>query len=95
VEVCRFARAYHCRLLAEESAFGYDEMAKQTFYSLRAHLRVSWPEVISAVSLTPANVHDLLRREIMPAERSPSEDPSVRVRAYTYHGGPSTRAQKG
>jgi hypothetical protein len=31
VEVRRFARAYRCRLLAEESAFGYDEMAKQTF----------------------------------------------------------------
>lgn len=32
VPVCRFARAYRCRRLAEESAFGYDEMAKQTFY---------------------------------------------------------------
>lgn len=39
VPTCRFARAYRCRLLAEESAFGYDEMAKQTFYGLRAHLR--------------------------------------------------------
>jgi hypothetical protein len=26
--------------LAEESAFGYDEMSKQTFYGLRAHLHV-------------------------------------------------------
>ena len=59
VEVCRFARAYRCRLLTEESAFGYDEMAKQTFYGLRAHLRVSWPGVISAVSLAPANVHEV------------------------------------
>jgi hypothetical protein len=59
VEVCRFARAYRCRLLAEESAFGYDEMAKQTFYGLRAHLWVSWPGVICAVSLAPAIVHDL------------------------------------
>jgi hypothetical protein len=59
VEVCRFARAYRCRLLAEESAFGYDEMAKQTFYGLRAHLRVSWPGVICGVSLAPADVHDL------------------------------------
>ena len=25
VPVCRFARAYRCRLLPEESAFGYDE----------------------------------------------------------------------
>jgi hypothetical protein len=59
VPVCRFARAYRCRKLAEESAFGYDEMSKQTFYGLRAHLRVCWPGVICAVSLAPANVHDL------------------------------------
>jgi hypothetical protein len=59
VEVCRFARAYRCRLLAEESAFGYDEMAKQTFYGLRVHLRVPWPGVICAVTLAPANVHEL------------------------------------
>src|SRR3712207_7445244 len=35
------------------------EMAKQTFYGLRVHLRVSWPGVICAVSLAPANVHEL------------------------------------
>src|SRR3712207_3438639 len=46
--VCRFARAYRCRVLAEESAFGYDEMSKQTFYGLRAHLHVAWPGVIVA-----------------------------------------------
>ena len=59
VPVCRFARAYRCRILAEESAFGYDETNKQTFYGLKAHLRVCWPGVICAVSLTPANAHDL------------------------------------
>ncbi len=40
VQVCRFARAYRCCLLPEGSAFGYDEMTKQTFYGFRAHLRV-------------------------------------------------------
>src|SRR5215213_4965772 len=59
VPTCHFARAYRCRILAEESAFGYDEMAKQTFYGLRAHLRVCWPGVICAVDLAPANIHDL------------------------------------
>lgn len=59
VPTCRFARAYRCRILAEESAFGYDETSKQTFYGLRAHLRVAWPGVIVGVSLAPANVHDL------------------------------------
>ena len=52
--VCRFARAYRCRLLAQESAFGYDEMSKQTFYGLRAHLHVAWPGVIVGVDLAPA-----------------------------------------
>ena len=59
VPVCHFARAYRCRRLAEESAFGYDEMNKQTFYGLRAHLRVCWPGVIVDVDLAPANAHDL------------------------------------
>ena len=60
VAVCRFARAYRCRLLPEVSAFGYDEMAKQTFYGfLRAHLRICWPGVIVGVSLAPADAHEL------------------------------------
>jgi hypothetical protein len=59
VPTCHFARAYRCRRLAEESAFGYDEMSKQTFYGLRAHLRVCWPGVIVEMDLAPANIHDL------------------------------------
>lgn len=59
VPTCRFARAYRCHLLAEESAFGYDEMNKQTFYGLRAHLRLCWPGVIVGVSLAPADTHEL------------------------------------
>ena len=56
---CLFARAYRCCLLPEESAFGYDEMNKQTFYGLRAHLQVCWPGVIVGVSLAPADAHEL------------------------------------
>ena len=63
VPTCRFARAYRCRLLPEESAFGYDEMAKQTFYGLRAHLRICWPGVIVGVALAPADAHDLTMAE--------------------------------
>lgn len=59
VATCRFARAYRCRILPEESAFGYDEMTKQTFYGLRAHLRVCWPGVIVGLSLAPADAHEL------------------------------------
>ena len=33
--------------------------AKQTFYGVRAHLRVCWPGVIAEGHLAPANLHDL------------------------------------
>jgi hypothetical protein len=59
VPVCRFGRAYRCRRLAEHSAFGYDEMTKQIFYGLRAHLRMCWPGVIVDADLAPADAHDL------------------------------------
>jgi hypothetical protein len=57
--VCRFGRAYRCRRLAGLAAFGRDEGAKQTFYEVRAHLRVCWPGVIVDGHLAPANLHDL------------------------------------
>ena len=59
IPICRFARAYRCRRLAEASAFAYDEMTKQTFYGMRAHVRICWPGVICGTSLAPANVHEL------------------------------------
>ena len=59
VPTCRFARAYRCRRLTEESAFGFDEIGKQTFYGIRVHLKVYWPGVIVGVDLAPANAHDL------------------------------------
>lgn len=59
VPVCRFARSRRCRRLRQHSAFGFDEMAKQTFYRMRLHLRVCWPGVIVSFNLAPANVHEL------------------------------------
>ena len=56
--VCRFARANRCRIFAGLAAFGYDEVAKQIYYGLRAHVRICWPGVIVATTLAPANVHD-------------------------------------
>jgi hypothetical protein len=56
--VCRFARANRCRIFAGQAAFGYDEVAKQTFYGLRAHVRICWPGVIVATTIAPANIHD-------------------------------------
>lgn len=58
VPVCRFARAPFCRRLREISEYGHDPVARQTFFGVRAHLRISWPGVISAFDLAPANVSD-------------------------------------
>ncbi len=57
--VCRFGRAWGCRRFRGEAAFGRDTGSKATFYGFRHHLRISWPGVLSAVSIAPANVHDL------------------------------------
>jgi hypothetical protein len=57
--VCRFARANRARLFSGQAAYGYDELAKQTFYGFRFHARICWPGVIVGAELTPANGHDL------------------------------------
>ena len=59
VPVCRFARATYCRRLRECSAYGHDEVARQTFFGVRAHLRICWPGVITDFELAPANIHEL------------------------------------
>jgi hypothetical protein len=59
VPICRFARAYRCRRLREVAGWGHDEVAKQTYLGLRAHLRVCWPGVIVEGRLAPAGVSDL------------------------------------
>jgi hypothetical protein len=56
--VCRFARAPRCRIFAGLAAYGYDEVARQTYYGLRAHVRLCWPGVMVAATIAPANVHD-------------------------------------
>lgn len=57
--VCRFARAYRCQRFRGEAAFAWDEVARQTFYGFRIHLRLCWPGVIASFSVAPANAHDL------------------------------------
>jgi hypothetical protein len=61
--VCRFARARRCRRLRELSAYGFDEMAKQTFLGVRLHLRVCWPGLVVGFEVAPANVHELRAAE--------------------------------
>jgi hypothetical protein len=58
IPICRFARAPYCRSLAEVAAYGHDEVAHQTFYGLRAHVRLAWPGVLVDCCLAPANLHD-------------------------------------
>ena len=58
VPICRFARAPRCRSFGEVAAFGHDEVARQTYYGLRAHVRLAWPGVLVDCSLAPANIHD-------------------------------------
>lgn len=66
VPVCRFARAPRSKLVAGWTTFGHDQVARQTFFGLRAHVRMSWPGVITGFSLAPANVHDLdLAKEVL------------------------------
>ena len=59
IPVCRFARANRVRVLRDVAAYGFDEMAKQTFFGGRLHLRVSLPGVITAIEFAPANIHEL------------------------------------
>ena len=59
VPVCRFARAYRCRRLRDISAFGHDEVARQTFLGVRTHLHVCWPGVIVGLAIAPANIHEM------------------------------------
>jgi len=61
--VCRFGRAYTCSRFRGQAAFGRDPGSKATFYGFRHHLRISWPGVLTAISVAPANVHD---RDLVP-----------------------------
>jgi Transposase DDE domain len=56
---CLFARAYRCKRFRGEAAFGKDTLLKQTFYGFRMHARVSWPGVITRLSVAPADAHEL------------------------------------
>lgn len=57
--VCRFARANRCRRLRDISAYGHDEVARQTFLGVRTHLHICWPGVIVGLAIAPANVHEM------------------------------------
>ncbi len=66
--VCRFARATFCRRFRYEdtqdtqgvrATYGYDHVARQTFWGLRLHLHVAWPGLITRLTLAPACAADV------------------------------------
>ncbi len=60
VPICRFARARRCRLFPGLASYGKDSMLPMgTFFGMRLHLRITWPGVISAFELAPANYTDI------------------------------------
>jgi hypothetical protein len=58
IAVCYFARAPQCQRFKGEADFGKDRLIKQTFYGFRLHVHLSWPGVISAFVLAPANIDE-------------------------------------
>jgi hypothetical protein len=59
-----------------------DEMSKQTFYGIRAHLHVCWPGLIVDMNLAPANVHDLHMAEELLLERGGAKGWALGERNY-------------
>ena len=65
--VCRFGRAGYCRRFRGHAAYGFDPLARKSFYGFRLHLRVSLAGVVLGYELAPANAHELdLAREMAP-----------------------------
>lgn len=62
---CRFARATFCRRLRYEdvqglrATYGYDPVARQTFWGLKLHFHVAWPGLITRLTLAPAHQSDV------------------------------------
>jgi hypothetical protein len=57
--VCHPARSGRCRRFRDTAAFGKDAMGGRFFLGFRLHVRLTWPGVVTAAALVPANVHDL------------------------------------
>ncbi|MCA1602671.1 MAG: IS982 family transposase [Acidobacteria bacterium] len=63
--VCRFARATFCHRFRYEDSqqlratYGYDHVARQTFWGLRLHLHVAWPGLITGLTVAPAHQADV------------------------------------
>jgi hypothetical protein len=59
VPICRFARAKRSRTLSELAEWGYDAVSRHAYWGLRVHVRITWPGIITALEVAPANASDL------------------------------------
>ena len=59
VPMCQFARAYRCRGFCGQAAYGHDDVARQTFYGFRCHIRLCWPGALNRFDLAPGNASEL------------------------------------
>ena len=63
--VCRFARApwsRNCKsedVSGRQASYGFDHVARQTFFGFRLHVRVAYPGVITSFCLTGAHASDV------------------------------------
>jgi len=56
--VCRYGHAPRCQRFRGTASYGWDASSRCVYYGLRHHLRVSWPGIVTALSVAPAPVHD-------------------------------------
>jgi hypothetical protein len=87
VPACQFARATFCRRFRWEADYGYDHLAKRTFYGFRLHLRTTREGVILAWRLAPARAADAA---VVPELEPPPGTTGVGDRAYW---SPAVRAE--
>jgi hypothetical protein len=59
VPVCHPARNARCRRFRDTAAYGKDPLAGRFFFGFKLHVRLTWPGVITAAALVPANEHDV------------------------------------
>lgn len=63
--VCQFARAPWCRRFDCSATYGRDELARQTYYGFRIHVRAAANGIMAQLDVAPADVSDLAMTQVM------------------------------
>lgn len=69
VPVCRFARAPYCQRFKGDADYGYDHVARQTYFGFRLHALVGPAGLIHCIYLTPAHEDEKKAVEDMTEEK--------------------------